>query len=98
MLKIRDVLRLKFETGQAQCQIARNCRLGKTTVSECLARFERSGLSWSEACPLEGAPFMELAKAHHNIRRMVRLYSVEPPPLLILTYLFSPQIARMTSL
>jgi len=55
MRKIEDVLRLKFETGLAQRQIARSCGLGKTTVSECLARFERSGLSWSTAAGLDEA-------------------------------------------
>jgi len=53
MRKIKDVLRLKFEAGLAQRQIARSCRLGKTTVSECLARFERSGLSWPAAGELD---------------------------------------------
>ena len=55
MRKIKDVLRLKFEAGLAQRQIARSCGLGKTTVSECLARFERSGLSWAAACELDEA-------------------------------------------
>jgi len=53
MRKIKDVLRLKFEVGLAQRQIARSCSLGKTTVSECLARFERSGLSWAQAAQLD---------------------------------------------
>jgi transposase len=55
MRKIKDVLRLKFEAGLAQRHIASSCRLGKTTVSECLARFERSGLSWSAAAELDEA-------------------------------------------
>lgn len=55
MRKIKDVLRLKFEVGLAQRQIARSCGLGKTTVSECLARFERSGLSWPQAAELDEA-------------------------------------------
>ena len=53
MRKIKDVLRLRFETGLAQRQIARSCARGKTTVSECLARFERSGLSWLAAAELD---------------------------------------------
>jgi hypothetical protein len=53
--KIRDVLRLKFEVGVAQRQIAGSCGLGKTTVAECLARFERSGLSWPAASQLDEA-------------------------------------------
>jgi ABC-type nickel/cobalt efflux system permease component RcnA len=42
--------------------------------------------------------FMELGHANPGIRRMVRLYGVTIPLLLILTYLFGPQIAAMTSL
>ena len=53
MRKIKEVLRLKFEVGLAQRQIARSCSLGKTTVSECLARFARSGLSWAQAAQLD---------------------------------------------
>ena len=42
--------------------------------------------------------FMELTNASPSIRRMVRLYAVAIPGLLILAYLFGPQIARMTRL
>ena len=42
--------------------------------------------------------FMELVNANRTIRRMVRLYGIAIPLLLILTYLFAPQIAHMTSL
>ena len=55
MRKIKDVLRLKFEVGLPQRQIARSCGLGKTTVADCLARFERSELSWPAALQLDEA-------------------------------------------
>ncbi len=42
--------------------------------------------------------FMELTNANRTIRRMVRLYGVVIPVLLMLTYVFGPQIARVTSL
>ena len=42
--------------------------------------------------------FMELADANRTIRRMVRLYGIAIPLLLILTYVFGPQIASLTSL
>lgn len=42
--------------------------------------------------------FMELTHAHQTIRWTVRLYAVVIPLLLILTYLFGPQIASITSL
>ena len=68
MRKIKEILRLKFEAGQGQRQIARSCGVGKTTVAECLARFERSGLSWPQAGQLD-----ETALEH-------KLYP--PPPML----------------
>lgn len=55
MRKIREILRLRFELGRTQRQIARSCSLGKTTVCECLARFEGCGLSWKEAGQLDEA-------------------------------------------
>jgi transposase len=55
MRKIKEILRLKFEVGRGQRQIARSCGIGKTTVAECLARFKRSKLSWSEASQLDDA-------------------------------------------
>jgi len=53
--KDKKILRLKFEVGRGQRQIARSCAIGKTTVAECLARFERSGLSWPQAAQLDEA-------------------------------------------
>lgn len=55
MRKIKEILRLKYESAQGQRQIARSCGVGKTTVAECLERFERSGLSWPEAGRLDDA-------------------------------------------
>jgi transposase len=55
MRKIKDVLRLRFEVGLSQRQIARSCGLGKTTVIECLRRFEQSGLLWPAAAELDEA-------------------------------------------
>jgi transposase len=55
MRKIKEILRLRFEVGLPLRQIARSCGLGKTTVSECLARFEGSGLSWPAVLQLDEA-------------------------------------------
>lgn len=46
MRKVREVLRLKFDGGLSNRRIGESCRLGKSTVSDYLDRFERSGLSW----------------------------------------------------
>ncbi len=42
--------------------------------------------------------FMELGGAHPGIRRLVRVYGLLVPTLMVTVYLFGPQIARLTSL
>ena len=46
MRKIKEVLRLRFELGMGQRQIARSCSIGQATVSEYLRRAETAGLRW----------------------------------------------------
>lgn len=52
MRKIREVLRLLWECGLSQRQVAGCCAIGKTTVVECASRARRSGLTWSAASRL----------------------------------------------
>ena len=42
--------------------------------------------------------FMELGSAHPAIRRLVRLFGLLVPALMVLVFLFGPQIARITTL
>lgn len=46
MRKIEEVLRLHWELGLTQRQIARSCNLSRSTVSDYLARARIAGLSW----------------------------------------------------
>lgn len=46
MRKITEVLRLKYEVGLGQRQIARSCSIGLGTVHEYLGRAEKAGLTW----------------------------------------------------
>jgi len=46
MRKIKEVLRLYWESGLAQRQIARSLSLSRSTVSDYLARTRIAGLSW----------------------------------------------------
>jgi len=46
MRKIKEVLRLRFELGLGQRQIARSCTIGLGTVNEYLRRAEAAGLQW----------------------------------------------------
>jgi transposase len=55
MRKIKDVLRLKFETDLSKRQIARSCHISRPTVTEYLSRFAQAGLSWPAAAELDDA-------------------------------------------
>ncbi|UCD83007.1 MAG: IS21 family transposase [Desulfobacterales bacterium] len=46
MRKIREVLRLKFDCNCTYSQIAESCLIGRSTVSDYLARFYAAKLSW----------------------------------------------------
>lgn len=46
MRKIKEVLRLKYELGLGQRQIARSCSIGLGTVHDYLARAEKAGIGW----------------------------------------------------
>jgi transposase len=46
MRKIKEVMRLRFEVGLSQHQIAHSCGMGRTTVREYLQRAKRAGLTW----------------------------------------------------
>ncbi len=46
MRKIKEVLRLKFETGLNYEAIGQSCNIGHTTVGEYLKRAKEAGLKW----------------------------------------------------
>ena len=52
MRKIREMLRLLWESGLSQRQVAGCCGIGKTTVVDCVARAQRQGLDWPKAAAL----------------------------------------------
>jgi transposase len=49
MKKIREVIRLRLSRNASVRQIAAACNIGRTTVSEYLARIETAGLVWPAA-------------------------------------------------
>ena len=53
MRKVREVLRLKFDSGQTNRRIARSCRISRPTVADYLLRFEKAGLAWPAAATLD---------------------------------------------
>jgi transposase len=46
MRKVREVLRLKFQLGLSDRDIAKSCRVGKTTVGEYVQRAKEAGLNY----------------------------------------------------
>ncbi len=61
MRKVKEVLRLRFELGLGQRQIARSCGMGLGTVHEYLKRAVAAGIGW----PLpEGLGEEELEARH----------------------------------
>ncbi len=46
MRQLRDILRLKFESGHSHRAIAQACSVGVGTVSEYVGRAKRAGISW----------------------------------------------------
>jgi transposase len=52
MRRIGEVLRLKYELGLSESEIARGARLARSTVREYLDRAGASGLGYDEACGL----------------------------------------------
>ena len=46
MRKLKEVLRLRYELGLGQRQIARSCSIGHGTVYEYLKRAREAGVRW----------------------------------------------------
>jgi transposase len=53
MRKVREVLRLKYESGRSHAEIAASVGVGETTVGDYLARARRVGLDWETARALD---------------------------------------------
>ena len=60
MRKIKDVLRLKFETDLSHRRIARCCHVSRPAVAALLSRFEAAGLSWPAAAEMDDATLEQL--------------------------------------
>ena len=68
MVKIREILRLKYELGMSNRQIAVSCGAGRRAVSEYLVRAAGAGVTWTDAqklsdTDLEGLLFKQRGSA-----------------------------------
>jgi transposase len=55
MRKVREVLRLKYESGRSHAEIAASVGVGESTVGDYLARARRAGIDWTAARALDEA-------------------------------------------
>jgi DNA-binding transcriptional regulator LsrR (DeoR family) len=46
MRKLKEILRLRYELGLGQRQIARSCSVAQGTVSQYLKRAQQAGVTW----------------------------------------------------
>ncbi len=74
MRKIKDVLRLKFESGLSNRGIGLSCGISRTAVAEYLRRFEDAGLSWP------GADALDDATLEHQLYPRVRSLPADERP------------------
>jgi DNA-binding transcriptional regulator LsrR (DeoR family) len=55
MRKIREMLRLKWDCGLSQRQIAQSCNVARPTVTEYLQRAQAAGVAWPLPAELDDA-------------------------------------------
>jgi transposase len=55
MRKIKEVLRLKYDCNLSEREIARSCRISRTTVTDYLLKAKAAGLVWPEVASLTEA-------------------------------------------
>ena len=78
MRRVKEVLRLRFELGLGQRQIARSCGMGLSTVHDYLERALKAGISWPLA---EGLGEVELeAKLFGNQLAVAETVRGRPEP------------------
>jgi transposase len=73
MRKFKEVLRLRFELGLSQDEIARSCSISQASVSKCLKRARAAEVSWPlpegwDEARLEGALFGHLLRGYEPHR------------------------------
>jgi len=80
--KIKEVLRLKWEFGSSNKQIAKSCNIARSTVREYLRRAQSAGLSWPLDRDLDDSGLENLL---FPIKPVIPSYQRQMPPM---DYLF----------
>ncbi len=68
MRKIKEILRLHYDLGLRQDQIARSCQIGQATVHRYLERFAASGVGWPLSADWDNVRLEQLLFAHRGGR------------------------------
>jgi transposase len=76
MRKIKEVLRLKYDCGVSEREIARSCSVSRSTVADYIRRTMAAGLSWTEASALSQTQLEERLFPTEHIPSSVK----RPPP------------------
>jgi len=74
--KIKEVLRLKYDCGISEREIARSCQVSRSTVADYLRRAAAAKLSWTEASSLTQTQLEERLFPTEHIPSTVK----RPPP------------------
>src|SRR4030066_2039578 len=59
MRKIKEVLRLKYDCGISEREIARSCQVSRSTVADYLRRAAAAKVTWAEASAMAEAQLEE---------------------------------------
>ena len=76
MRKIKEVLRLKYDCGISEREIARSCSISRSAVAEYVRRARAAGLSWKEASTLAETQLEERLFPTERLPSSVK----RPPP------------------
>jgi len=74
--EIKEILRLKYECGLSERQIALSCRLSRSTVADYVRKATAARVTWPEAAKLTDAELEDLLFPAEHIPSSV----VRPPP------------------
>ena len=72
MRKIKEVLRLKYDCGLSEREIARSCSVSRSTVADYLRKAQAAGLGWPEACTMTESQLDERLFPVQRIPRSVQ--------------------------
>jgi hypothetical protein len=68
MRKVREILRLRVGLELSAGNIAKSCKVGKTTVLEYEKRFREAGLLWPLPEEMDNSDVEMIVRIHRNLQ------------------------------